>query len=173
MACISRDGRSLLGGSGRFLGRGLYDAESPIALRLFTLDRGEAIDAARKVVYARGDYFDDVTSREEGVRDEAGPEAARMYAEQRQLWAEIEARHGLWQAGLMGVHSFLAALDGEQAQDALQEAYVRAWQRWDRVSAYEDPEGWVRTVAYRQCVSVWRRPGWRSRRTFSGGSRST
>ena len=51
----------------------------------------------------------------------------------------------------------LMTLDGEQAQDALQEAYVRAWQRWDRVSAYEDPEGWVRTVAYRQCVSVWRR----------------
>ncbi|MFO0574463.1 MAG: class I SAM-dependent rRNA methyltransferase [Polyangia bacterium] len=32
--------------AGRFLGRGLYDAESPIALRLFTLDRGEAVDAA-------------------------------------------------------------------------------------------------------------------------------
>lgn len=51
----------------------------------------------------------------------------------------------------------LMTLDGEQAQDALQEAYVRAWQRWERVSAYEDPEGWVRTVAYRHCVSAWRR----------------
>lgn len=51
----------------------------------------------------------------------------------------------------------LVTLDGDQAQDALQEAYVRAWQRWDRISAYEDPEGWVRTVAYRHCVSHWRR----------------
>lgn len=51
----------------------------------------------------------------------------------------------------------LMTLDAEQAQDALQEGYVRAWQRWDRISAYEDPEGWVRTVAYRQCVSHWRR----------------
>jgi len=51
----------------------------------------------------------------------------------------------------------LMTLDGEQAQDALQEAYVRAWQRWDRISAYDDPEGWVRTVAYRPCVSYWRR----------------
>jgi 23S rRNA (cytosine1962-C5)-methyltransferase len=32
--------------AGRFLGRGLYDAESPIALRIFTLDRGEAVDEA-------------------------------------------------------------------------------------------------------------------------------
>jgi RNA polymerase sigma-70 factor (ECF subfamily) len=51
----------------------------------------------------------------------------------------------------------LVTLDREQAQDALQEAYVRAWQRWDRISAYDDAEAWVRTVAYRQCVSHWRR----------------
>ncbi|HET7902886.1 MAG TPA: SigE family RNA polymerase sigma factor [Candidatus Nanopelagicales bacterium] len=51
----------------------------------------------------------------------------------------------------------LMTLDGEQAQDALQEAYVRAWQRWERISAYDDPEAWVRTVAYRHCVSHWRR----------------
>jgi hypothetical protein len=28
------------------------------------------------------------------------------------VWARVEARTGSWQAGLMGVHSFLAALDG-------------------------------------------------------------
>ncbi len=32
--------------NGRFLGRGLYDGESPIALRLYTLDRSEEVDAA-------------------------------------------------------------------------------------------------------------------------------
>lgn len=31
---------------GRFLGRGLYDGESPIAVRLYTLDRSEPVDAA-------------------------------------------------------------------------------------------------------------------------------
>jgi RNA polymerase sigma-70 factor (ECF subfamily) len=51
----------------------------------------------------------------------------------------------------------LVTLDREQAADALQEAYIRAWQRWDRLVQYDDPESWVRTVAYRRCVSYWRR----------------
>jgi len=51
----------------------------------------------------------------------------------------------------------IVTLDREQAADALQEAYVRAWQRWDRLVQYDDPESWVRTVAYRRCVSHWRR----------------
>jgi RNA polymerase sigma-70 factor, ECF subfamily len=51
----------------------------------------------------------------------------------------------------------IITLDREQAADALQEAYVRAWQRWERLLQYDDPESWVRTVAYRRCVSHWRR----------------
>jgi RNA polymerase sigma-70 factor (ECF subfamily) len=43
------------------------------------------------------------------------------------------------------------------AEDAVQEAYARAWQRWSTVSGYGDPEGWVRTVAYRISVSSWRK----------------
>jgi RNA polymerase sigma-70 factor (ECF subfamily) len=43
--------------------------------------------------------------------------------------------------------------DREQAEDALQEAYVRAWLRWVKVAALESPEGWVRTVAWRIAVS--------------------
>jgi RNA polymerase sigma-70 factor, ECF subfamily len=43
------------------------------------------------------------------------------------------------------------------AEDAVQEAYARAWQRWARVSGLDDPEGWVRTVAYRAFVSSWRK----------------
>jgi RNA polymerase sigma-70 factor, ECF subfamily len=39
------------------------------------------------------------------------------------------------------------------AQDLVQEAYARAWQRWSTVSAYEDPEAWVRTVAWRLAAS--------------------
>jgi RNA polymerase sigma-70 factor (ECF subfamily) len=46
--------------------------------------------------------------------------------------------------------------DAAEAQDALQEAYARAWQRWSTVSGYADAEGWVRTVARRIAVSRWR-----------------
>lgn len=44
-----------------------------------------------------------------------------------------------------------------EAQDAVHEAYARAWQRWSRVGEYGDPEAWVRTVARRVAVSRWRR----------------
>ena len=44
-----------------------------------------------------------------------------------------------------------------EAEDAVAEAYARAWQRWGRVHLYADPGAWVRTVAYRIAVSSWRR----------------
>lgn len=43
------------------------------------------------------------------------------------------------------------------AQDCVQEAFARAYLRWSRVSALDDPEAWVRTVAFRLAVSRWRR----------------
>jgi RNA polymerase sigma-70 factor (ECF subfamily) len=43
------------------------------------------------------------------------------------------------------------------AQECVQEAYARAWQRWSQVSTYDDPEAWVRTVAWRIAVNRWRR----------------
>ena len=43
------------------------------------------------------------------------------------------------------------------AEDAVQEAYGRAWPRWDRLRGYADPEAWVRVVAYRVAVSSWRK----------------
>ncbi|MFC8618218.1 SigE family RNA polymerase sigma factor [Micromonospora purpureochromogenes] len=57
------------------------------------------------------------------------------------------------------VVTVLYALSGDltEAQDAAQEAYVRAWQRWDRISGYGDPEAWVRTVGYRLLVNRWRK----------------
>jgi RNA polymerase sigma-70 factor (ECF subfamily) len=44
-----------------------------------------------------------------------------------------------------------------EAQDLVHEAYARAWQRWQTVGGYADPEAWVRTVARRLAVSHWRR----------------
>ena len=43
------------------------------------------------------------------------------------------------------------------AQELVQEAFARAWQRWSQVSAYDDPEAWVRTVAWRLAASRWRK----------------
>jgi len=47
--------------------------------------------------------------------------------------------------------------DRAEAQDVVHEAYARAWQRWQTVGDYADPEAWVRTVARRLAVSQWRR----------------
>lgn len=43
------------------------------------------------------------------------------------------------------------------AQELVQEAYARTWQRWSTVSSYDDPEAWVRTVAWRLAANRWRR----------------
>jgi RNA polymerase sigma-70 factor, ECF subfamily len=57
------------------------------------------------------------------------------------------------------VISYLHAVTGSraEAEDAAQEAFARAWQRWDKVSGYADPEAWVRTVGYRVSVTAWRK----------------
>ncbi|MEH1030640.1 sigma-70 family RNA polymerase sigma factor [Micromonospora profundi] len=44
-----------------------------------------------------------------------------------------------------------------QAQDAVQEAFSRAWARWDRLVRYERPAAWVRTVAMNVVRNRWRR----------------
>ncbi|MET7749818.1 SigE family RNA polymerase sigma factor [Micromonospora sp. NPDC005367] len=53
---------------------------------------------------------------------------------------------------------FVYVLTGNlaEAQDAVQEAYIRTWQRWSTVSGYDDPEAWTRVVASRIAVSRWR-----------------
>ncbi|MFG3585943.1 RNA polymerase sigma factor [Streptomyces sp. NPDC047990] len=44
-----------------------------------------------------------------------------------------------------------------EAEDLVQEAFARAWQNWEKVSGYADPAAWVRSVACRIRVSVWRK----------------
>jgi len=44
-----------------------------------------------------------------------------------------------------------------EAQDCVQEAFVRAWDRRRMLDRDQAPEAWVRTVAYRLAVSRWRR----------------
>jgi RNA polymerase sigma-70 factor (ECF subfamily) len=52
---------------------------------------------------------------------------------------------------------FLVIGDREEARDCVQEAFERAWLRWDSVGAMGAPEAWVRTVARRLAVSRWRK----------------
>ncbi|MEV0241913.1 SigE family RNA polymerase sigma factor [Streptomyces sp. NPDC050674] len=47
--------------------------------------------------------------------------------------------------------------DLAEAQDVVQEAFVRAWDRRREMLADEAPEAWVRTVAVRLAISRWRR----------------
>ena len=54
------------------------------------------------------------------------------------------------------LHAYAVTGNLAEAQDCVQEAYARAWQRWRRVSSYDDPEAWVRTVAWRLAASRWR-----------------
>lgn len=59
-----------------------------------------------------------------------------------------------------------------EAEDAVQEAYARVWQRWHSYGGLENPEAWVRVVAYRIAVSAWRKSVNRlvaQRRATSGG----
>ncbi|RPE42902.1 RNA polymerase sigma-70 factor (ECF subfamily) [Streptomyces sp. Ag109_O5-1] len=47
--------------------------------------------------------------------------------------------------------------DHGEAQDVVQEAFVRAWDRRKSFLADNAPEAWIRTVAVRLAVSRWRR----------------
>jgi len=47
--------------------------------------------------------------------------------------------------------------DHGEAQDVVQEAFVRAWDRRQHFLSDSAPEAWIRTVAMRLAVSRWRR----------------
>lgn len=53
-------------------------------------------------------------------------------------------------------NAYLLTGDYQRAEDLVQEALIRAAQRWDVLEA-GNPDAWVRTVIYRQHVSWWRR----------------
>ncbi|MEU4236027.1 SigE family RNA polymerase sigma factor [Actinoplanes sp. NPDC026619] len=54
------------------------------------------------------------------------------------------------------LYLYAACGDRSDAQEIAQEAFARAWQHWPRVARYDDPEAWVRTVAWRLMANRWR-----------------
>ncbi len=68
------------------------------------------------------------------------------------------------------VMRYVYALTGDltAAQDLTQEAFIRAWQHWERVSAHDNPESWVRVVAARLVTDRWRRMAVRRRSIPAG-----
>ena len=62
---------------------------------------------------------------------------------------------GAW--GRLFGQAYVLTGDRESAQDLTQEALVRAWRHWDRITRYEDPEGWTRRVLHNLCIESWRR----------------
>jgi RNA polymerase sigma factor (sigma-70 family) len=65
----------------------------------------------------------------------------------------------LYEAAYPRVVAALARVAGsrDEAEDVAQEAFSRLVPRWDTVSRYDDPEAWVRSVAFRLLTSRWRR----------------
>jgi RNA polymerase sigma-70 factor, ECF subfamily len=53
----------------------------------------------------------------------------------------------------------LSAMTGNpsEAQDAVQEAFVRAWVHRDQINTDREAEAWVRVTAWRIAVSRWQR----------------
>jgi RNA polymerase sigma-70 factor (ECF subfamily) len=60
-------------------------------------------------------------------------------------------------AGSLSLLLFAYTGDLAAAQDLVQEAFCRALPRWERISRYDDPVGWLRKVAFNLAASRWRR----------------
>jgi RNA polymerase sigma-70 factor, ECF subfamily len=75
--------------------------------------------------------------------------SAAVAADPRDLYAASYGR-------LVQVVTLVAGSRAE-AEDVVQEAFARLVPRWSRISTYEDPEAWVRAVAFRILSNRFRR----------------
>ena len=69
---------------------------------------------------------------------------------------EVAALYAVAYPRLVGL---LTVIGGSRpdAEEVAQEAFVRLLEHWPKVRRYQDPEGWVRTVAIRMLISRGRR----------------
>jgi RNA polymerase sigma-70 factor (ECF subfamily) len=65
----------------------------------------------------------------------------------------------LYQARFVDLTAQLYAFTGDalETQDLVQEAFIRAWKQWDRISRYDDPGAWVRRVAWNLAMTRYKR----------------
>ena len=77
------------------------------------------------------------------------PRAAAAAAGVAELYAATYAR-------LVGTLT-VATGSRADAEEVVQEAFARLLPRWSTVETYDNPEAWVRTVAFRLSASRWRR----------------
>jgi|GEM_PF-295856 len=82
------------------------------------------------------------TSERDGVRVRSESEFIALYESR---FAELAAQ------------VFAYTSDASEAQDLVQEAFLRAWQRWDTIGTYDEPLAWVRRVAWNLATSRHRR----------------
>jgi RNA polymerase sigma-70 factor, ECF subfamily len=74
----------------------------------------------------------------------------------------FEAQH----ARLYGTLCLVTA-DPREAEDVMQEAFLRLWERWDRVRAHPDPAGYLYRTAFNLHRSQLRRAVRAARRRFA------
>lgn len=80
-------------------------------------------------------------------------------ARSRPVATDLTGFIALYESGYGRLVGQLTAVTGDvsEAEDVVQEAFVRAAQRWESISQYDAPELWVRRVAINLAVSQLRR----------------
>lgn len=94
------------------------------------------------------------------ARRTRGPDGARYDGasdkcdDRGSMGAEAEFT-ALYQARFGDLAAQLYAYTGDtgEAQEVVQEAFLRAWQRWQQIGRYDDPVAWVRRVAWNLATS--------------------
>jgi RNA polymerase sigma-70 factor (ECF subfamily) len=79
--------------------------------------------------------------------------------EDRQTVGAVRSFDSFYRSEVQSVLAVTMALTRHrwEAEEATQEAFLRAYRDWERVGAMASPEGWVRTVALNLARGRWRR----------------
>ncbi|MFN2544565.1 MAG: RNA polymerase sigma factor [Actinomycetota bacterium] len=89
----------------------------------------------------------------------------------RPAWLSFEelfrAEHGRLLRAL-----FLVTGSAQEAEDVMQEAFVRVWDRWDRVRTMNDPVGYLYRTAMNAFRSRYRRAARAAKRVFTPRTRT-
>jgi RNA polymerase sigma-70 factor, ECF subfamily len=86
---------------------------------------------------------------------------SRLVREQEQPRAEVRAEtfdvfFARERDSVLGL-AFALTGDRAQAEDVVQDAFLDAYQHWDRIGGYDQPGAWVRRVVANRSVSTFRR----------------